>query len=153
MIIAMGVPMPEPVFTGADHLGVVTRDLDAAVRRWSDHYGIGPWQVFAYDEETLDATYCDLRGPLPMLAALCSLNDSFRLEVIQPLTEAGPYHDSLVAHGDADHLHHVRLSTSDAAAARAALARHGNDEVFDGAFAGADPHGPRLHARYYDTVR
>src|SRR5688500_11459689 len=144
---------PAPVFTGADHLGVVTRDLDAAVRTWSDHYGVGPWQVFAYDGTTMEATYCDVTGALPMLAALCSLNDTFRLEVIQPLTDAGPYHDSLIAHGDADHLHHIRLAAVDPAAAQAALALRGRDVVYDAAFAGADASGPWLHARYYDTVQ
>jgi hypothetical protein len=144
---------PAAVFTGADHLCVVTRDLDAVVRMWSDHYGVGPWQVFAYDETTIDATYCGVPDELPMLAALCSLNDTFRLEVIQPLTEGGPYHDSLVAHGDADHLHHVRLAAADSSAAQAALARRGNEVVYDAAFAGADATGPRLRARYYDTVR
>ena len=48
----------EPIFTGGDHLGVVTRDLDAAVRTWADHYGVGPWQVFSYDETSMTATYC-----------------------------------------------------------------------------------------------
>ena len=142
----------QPVFTGADHLGVVTRDLDAAIRTWADHYGVGPWQVYEYDETTMQATYCNVTGALPMLAALCSLNDTFRLEVIQPLTEAGPYHDSLLAHADADHLHHIRLAAADPSAAQAALARRGNDVVYDAAFAGADAVGPRLHARYYDTV-
>jgi methylmalonyl-CoA/ethylmalonyl-CoA epimerase len=142
----------QPVFTGADHIGVVTRDLYAAVRTWADHYGVGPWQVYAYDETTMEATYCGVTGALPMLAALCSLNDTFRLEVIQPLTDAGPYHDSLLAHGDADHLHHVRLAAADPAAAQAALTGQGNDVVYDAAFAGADATGARLHARYYDTV-
>ena len=141
----------QPVFTGADHLGFVTRDLDAAVRTWADHYGVGPWRVYAYDETTIEATYCGVTGALPMLAALCSLGDTFRLEIIQPLTDAGPYHDSLLAHGDADHLHHVRL-VADPAAAEAALAGQGHGVVVDAAFAGADETGPRLHARYYDTV-
>ena len=122
------------------------------MRTWSDDFGVGPWQVYAYDETTIDATYCGITQPLPMLAALCSLSDTFRLELIQPLTEAGPYHDSLLAHGDADHLHHVRLAAADPAAAQAALETSGNDVVYDAAFAGADPTGPRLHARYYDTV-
>jgi len=142
----------QPVFTGADHLGIVTRDLDAAVRTWADHYGVGPWRVYAYDETTIEATYCGVTGALPMLAALCSLGDTFRLELIQPLADAGPYHDSLLAHGDADHLHHVRLAAADVATAQAALAGQGNDVVYDAAFAGADATGPRLHARYYDTV-
>jgi len=143
---------PAPVFTGADHLGVVTRDLDAALRRWSDQYGVGPWQVFAYDGTAMEATYCEVTGALPMLAALCHLDDRFRLELIQPLTAEGPYHDSLLAHGDADHLHHVRLATTAPADAQAALARNGNEVVFDAAFAGADPAGAPFRARYYDTT-
>ena len=141
-----------PVFTGVDHLGIVTRDLDAALRRWTAQYGVGPWQVFAYDETAMEATYCGVTGALPMLAALCSLNDRFRLELIQPLTATGPYHDSLLAHGDGDHLHHVRLATAVPTDAQAALARNGNDVVFDAAFAGSDPAGARFRARYYDTV-
>jgi methylmalonyl-CoA/ethylmalonyl-CoA epimerase len=142
----------QPVFTGADHVGIVTRDLDAAVRTWADRYGVGPWRVHAYDETTIEATYCGVTGALPMLAALCSLGDTFRLEIIQPLTEAGPYHDSLLAHGDSDHLHHVRLNAADVATAQAVLAGQGKDVVYDAAFAGADATGRRLHARYYDTV-
>lgn len=145
--------MDRAIFTGGDHLGVVTRNLDAAVRMWSDHYGVGPWNVYSYDATTMAATYCDASSSFPMLAALCSLADGFRLELIQPLTDAGPYHDSLLARGDVDHLHHIRLAAVDSAAARATLARNGHDVVFDAAFAGADATGPRLHARYFDTVR
>ena len=144
---------PTPIFTGADHLCVVTRDLDAVVQTWADSFGVGPWQVFAYDETSMEASYCDVTGALPMRAALCSLGDGFRLEVIQPLTHEGPYHDSLLAHEDADHLHHIRLSAANPAAAQAALVRRGHGIVFDAAFAGADANGPRLHARYYDTVQ
>src|SRR5215216_5550835 len=89
---ARSVPGARPVFTGGDHLCVVTRDLDAAVRTWADHYGVGPWQVFSYDETSMEATYCAATAAVPMLAALCSLNDAFRLELIQPLSEDGPYH-------------------------------------------------------------
>lgn len=144
--------MSTSIFNGGDHLGMVTRDLEAAMRTWSDRYGTGPWQVFSYDECSMDATYCGETGPYPMLAALCPLGDHFRLELIQPLVDAGPYHDSLLAHGDADHLHHVRLATSAPTAARATLARNGNEVVFDAAFTGADPAGPRFRAQYYDTV-
>jgi methylmalonyl-CoA/ethylmalonyl-CoA epimerase len=143
---------PGPVFTGADHLGIVTRNLDGALRRWSDQYGVGPWQVFEYDEASMEATYCGVTAAYPMLAALCSLDDGFRLELIQPLTPEGPYHDSLLVHDDADHLHHVRLATALPADAQAALVGSGNEVVFDAAFAGADPDGARFRARYYDTT-
>ena len=37
--------MIKPVFTETMQLGIVVRDLDAAIRRYVDDYGIGPWQV------------------------------------------------------------------------------------------------------------
>jgi glyoxalase/bleomycin resistance protein/dioxygenase superfamily protein len=148
-----GALMSRSIFTGGDHIGIVTRAVDAAVRKWSDRYGVGPWEVYSYDASTMAATYCDASGSFPMLAALCSLADGFRLELIQPLSDAGPYHASLLAHDDADHLHHIRLAALDPAGARAMLARNGHGVVFDAAFAGADATGPRLHARYFDTVR
>lgn len=140
------------IFTGGDHLGMVTRDLEAAMRTWSDRFGAGPWQVFSYDESSMDASYCGVTAPYPMLAALCPLGDHFRLELIQPMVDAGPYHDSLLAHGDADHLHHVRLATVAPGAAQETLVRNGNKVVFDAAFAGADPAGPWFRAQYYDTI-
>ena len=144
--------LPGPAFTGADHLGIVTRDLEAALRRWFDQYGVGPWQVFGYDEASMEATYCGVTGAYPMLAALCSLEDGFRLELIQPLTAEGPYHDSLLVHDGADHLHHVRLATAVSADAQAALVGNGHEITFDAAFSGADPDGARFRARYYDTI-
>jgi hypothetical protein len=100
----------------------------------------------------MDATYCGVTGTYPMLAALCSLDDGFRLELIQPLTAEGPYHDSLLAHDDADHLHHVRLATAVPADAQATLVGNDNQIVFDAAFLGADPDGARFRARYYNTI-
>lgn len=144
--------MDHAIFTGGDHLCVVTRDLDAAVRRWADRYGVGPWHVYVYDATTMTATYCAVAGSFPMRAALCSLADGFRLELIEPLTDAGPYHDSLLAHGDADHLHHVRLTALDSPTATAVLADNGHEVVFSAAFAGADATGPRLRASYFDTL-
>ena len=38
--------MPEPAFSKVMQIGIVVRDLDAAVRAWEERYGIGPWSVF-----------------------------------------------------------------------------------------------------------
>src|ERR671917_132665 len=39
----------EPVFTETMQLGIVVRDLEAAVRRCEDDYGIGPWRFDRID--------------------------------------------------------------------------------------------------------
>ena len=36
--------MTATLFTGANHVCIVTRDLDRAVRAWVERYGVGPWQ-------------------------------------------------------------------------------------------------------------
>jgi hypothetical protein len=35
----------EPVFTDVLQVAVVVRDLEAAMRRYWEGYGIGPWQI------------------------------------------------------------------------------------------------------------
>ena len=41
--------MREPVFNGTVQLGMVVRDLESTVRRYEDHYGIGPWRLQRHD--------------------------------------------------------------------------------------------------------
>src|SRR4051812_5589452 len=42
------VEMRKPAFTETMQIGIVVRDLDAAVRRYVDDYGIGPWQFHQF---------------------------------------------------------------------------------------------------------
>jgi hypothetical protein len=37
-------PVREPVFTQLMQIGIVVRDLDAAIQHCVDEYGIGPWE-------------------------------------------------------------------------------------------------------------
>ncbi len=40
-----------PSFTDTMQIGIVVRDLDAAVRRYVEGYGIGPWQFWQFQPE------------------------------------------------------------------------------------------------------
>jgi methylmalonyl-CoA/ethylmalonyl-CoA epimerase len=40
--------MKEPALTETMQIGIVVRDLDATIRRYEDHFGIGPWQVHQF---------------------------------------------------------------------------------------------------------
>lgn len=44
-------PTREPVFTETMQIGIVVRDLDAALRRYVDDFGIGPWQLVDFTLE------------------------------------------------------------------------------------------------------
>lgn len=40
--------MRKPVFTEAMQIGIVVRDLDVAIRRYVEDYGIGPWDIHEF---------------------------------------------------------------------------------------------------------
>jgi methylmalonyl-CoA/ethylmalonyl-CoA epimerase len=143
--------MPDALFTGANHICVVTADMAAAVRRWSDRYGIGPWSVYRYDASNLAVTLHGAPAQYEMRAALAQLGPHFRVELIEPLDDRSPYADSLRAHGGADHLHHVRLDVAAYEDAEAHLAGLGHRMLMQGRFKGGDLSGPELVATYFDT--
>ena len=43
------VEMQKPVFTETMQIWIVVRNLDAAIRRYENDYGIGPWGVHEFN--------------------------------------------------------------------------------------------------------
>jgi methylmalonyl-CoA/ethylmalonyl-CoA epimerase len=140
------------MFTGANHICVVTADLDGAVRRWWDRYRVGPWQVFTYDRSNMQATMDGEPVDFEMRVALAELSPGFRIEIIQPLDDRSLYAAALRDSGGADHLHHVRLDVSDFARAKGDLEALGLAVPFDGTFTGKSPDGDRVRGMYFDTT-
>jgi methylmalonyl-CoA/ethylmalonyl-CoA epimerase len=95
-----------PLFTGIDHVCVVTRDLERAVEVWAERYAVGPWQIWTKDRSNMSADYA-------MRVAMGQVAPGFRIEVIEPLDDRSPYARSLAAGGGADHIHHVRFLVAD----------------------------------------
>ena len=141
--------MSKPLFTGVNHLCVVTADLERAVRTWADRYGIGSWSIWTKDPSNMVATVEGEPVEFAMRVALCQVSPFFRLELIQPLDSRSPYADSLAAQAGADHVHHVRFDVEDYDEARARLDALGAARLFEGRFAGS---GGEFVGTYYDTV-
>jgi methylmalonyl-CoA/ethylmalonyl-CoA epimerase len=139
------------VFTGVNHVCVVTGDLDRAVRAWADRYGVGPWSVWTKDSSNMEATVEGRPVDFAMRVALCSLSATFRLELIQPLDDRSPYAASLERHGGADHLHHLRLDVEDYTSARDRLAALGDEILLDATFDGAPGVDDTVRATYFTT--
>src|SRR5690349_4531602 len=99
--------------TGINHICVVTRDLDRLVRDYWEKYGVGPWSIYRYDASNMRATEEGEPIAFEMRAALAQLGPPARVELIEPLDDRSQYAESLRAHGDRDHLHHVRLDVAD----------------------------------------
>jgi hypothetical protein len=141
----------QPLFTGINHLCVVTRDLERAMRAWGDRYGVGPWSVWTKDASNMSAVVDGAGTAFAMRVALCNLSPASRLELIQPLDDRSPYAASLARHGGADHVHHVRLEVDDFEAARTRLDRSGVRRMLDAEFDGAPGVAARFAGTYYDT--
>jgi hypothetical protein len=143
--------MTAPVFTGINHICVVTGDLDRAVRAWADRYGIGPWRLHRYDSSNMAATVDGERVEFEMLVGLCQLANA-RVELIQPLDDRSPYARSLSEHAGADHIHHVRFDVESYDESAAQLRGLGARTIFDAAFKpGGAEDGDRLAATYFAT--
>jgi len=143
--------MTMAAFTGINHLGIVTADLDRAARTWTDRYGVGPWRIYRYDAANMAAEVDGEPVEFEMRVGLCQLANA-RLELIQPLDDRSPYAQSLAAHAGADHIHHVRLDVSSYDESAARLRELGAREVFHAAFQAADGAGaPPLTATYFAT--
>jgi catechol 2,3-dioxygenase-like lactoylglutathione lyase family enzyme len=126
------------MFTGINHIGIATNDLDRAVRTWADRYGVGPWSVYTKDASNMSARVDGAPTEFAMRVALASLSPTARIEIIQPLDDRSPYAQSLARNGGADHIHHIRFDVDDYDAAVVRLRDElGLHETLDAAFAGA----------------
>ena len=143
--------MTPPLFTGVDHFCIVTSDMDRAVRVWSDRYGMGPWEIWRKDGSNMSSIVGGEENEYAMLAAMCRVSPTFRVELIQPLDDHGPYARSLARFGGRDHVHHIRFDVAHYDKARAHLEGLGVAVAADEEFAGAPGVEPRFRATYFDT--
>jgi catechol 2,3-dioxygenase-like lactoylglutathione lyase family enzyme len=85
-------------------IGIVVRDLDAAVEQASAHFASGPWRIFTYSGETMtESTYKGQPGTFSVRIALNAQTPM--IEFLQPLEGPSVYHDWLESHGEG--LHHL----------------------------------------------
>ena len=139
------------MFSGPNHICIVTADLDGAVRRWWDRYRVGPWRVFTYDRSNMDAAIDGEPAEFEMRVALAQMGPAFRVEIIQPLDDRSLYAASLRESDGADHIHHVRLDVPDFARAEDELRALGLAVRFDGSFRGRSPDGD-VRGMYFDAT-
>jgi hypothetical protein len=112
---------------------------------------MGPWEIWRKDGSNMSSVVDGEHTEYAMRAAMCRVSSTFRVELIQPLDDHGPYAQSLARFGCRDHVKHVRFDVADYDAARAHLARLGVGVASDEEFAGAPGVESRFRATYFDT--
>jgi methylmalonyl-CoA/ethylmalonyl-CoA epimerase len=103
--------MKKPVFTDVLQIGVVIRDLDAAMKRYWEEFGLGPWQINTFDStNTRDMVIRGQRQNFAARAATTQIGN-VEWELIEPLDDDSIYAEFLREHGEG--LHHVGFAVKD----------------------------------------
>jgi len=129
-------PMREPVFTQVMQIGIVVRDLDAAIQQYVDEYGIGPWQRH---EELTPENARDVRvygqpAAVWRVAAASTMVGQVMWELIEPLDDESIFARFLAEKGGG--VHHIAVTTPNFDEALTAPAQRGHDLVLSGTFSG-----------------
>ena len=124
--------MQKPVFTETMQIGIVVRDLDAAVRRYTDDFGIGPWQFHQFNPDDLS----DLREygkPIKHRTRIATtMIGQVMWELIEPLDDESLFARFLAEKGGG--VHHIAVNTQNYDETVAMQAKRGNELPLSCAF-------------------
>jgi Glyoxalase/Bleomycin resistance protein/Dioxygenase superfamily len=97
------------IFGPIRQLGYVVHDIEDAMRRWSQTYGIGP---FFYFEKAVMRDFRYIGEPYPIALSIAIVNSGdLQIELIQQRNDVpSMYRDHLATHGEC--LHHVSSWTT-----------------------------------------
>lgn len=98
----------KPVFTNVLQVAVVVRNLDEAVRRYAEEYGIGPWKIYNNLKQHKNMMIRDKPASYSMRIALCDIG-TVNWELVEPLDEETIYAEFLRKHGEG--VQHVAFAT------------------------------------------
>ena len=90
------------------HIGILVKDIEKAMKYYSEIFHIGPWQDFGELQE--NALYYGKPHKLCYRAAMAPFG-SLELELIQPTQDGGVFADDLKAKGEG--MHHVCIEVED----------------------------------------
>jgi methylmalonyl-CoA/ethylmalonyl-CoA epimerase len=91
--------MQKPAFTETMQIGIVVRDLDAAIRRYEDDYGIGPWGVYQFKPGDVKEWREHGQPAEPSTRIATAMVGRVQWELIQPLDDRSIYAQFLATKG------------------------------------------------------
>lgn len=103
--------MREPVFTETLQISMVVRDLEATMRTYVEEYGIGPWEIYDFNPETMTKAERDGQPTDSASRIAVTMVGSVQWELVQPLDGKSLYAEFLATKGEG--LHHVAVGTAD----------------------------------------
>jgi methylmalonyl-CoA/ethylmalonyl-CoA epimerase len=99
------------VFRGVDQIAMVVNDLQAAMKRYVEGYGVGPWYVIKFGPENVqDQTLHGKKQDYSHRLAICQIGN-VQFELIESLSDT-IYREHLNRHGEGV-IHHVKMTVDD----------------------------------------
>jgi methylmalonyl-CoA/ethylmalonyl-CoA epimerase len=110
----------------------IVRDLDQAMKRHWENFGLGPWDIYTFDPSKVrDYIYRGKPATHSCLIAVTWSGDT-QLELIQPLEGYSIYNEHLDRHGEG--MHHIKLYYADCKKAVEDFSRRGYPVLQSGRF-------------------
>lgn len=129
----------DSLYKSIDQLAVVVRDLDSAMKSYTEGFGIGPWSVFTFSSDWVrDMTFRGKEQPYSMKVGIAYVGDTM-YELIEPVQGPNLYEEFLDEHGEG--LHHVGYLVDDLDAAIEEMEGKGYPVVQSGRGTGVDGDG------------
>jgi len=133
--------MRDPAFTQAMQIGIVVRDLDAAMRRYVEEYGIGPWETYEFKARDLFEDGRPVKRSWRLAVAMVG---QLQWEIIEPLDKESIYARFLAEKGGG--VHHIAVAAQDFNEMLAMERKRGRELPLSGEFEG-------VKVAYLDTDR
>ena len=126
--------MREPLFTETLQISLVVRDLEATMKTYVEEYGIGPWEIYDFNPETMTRAERDGRPTDSASRIAVTMVGSVQWELVQPLDDKSLYAEFLATKGEG--LHHVAVGTASYADALQTMQAKGRRVVQGGIYNG-----------------
>ena len=122
------------MFTETMQVSIVVRDLDAALRTYVHEYGIGPWEVYEFNPETVSELVKDGEPAACAWRLAVTMVGSVQWELIEPLDDKSMYAEFLATKGEG--LHHVAVGVPNYTEALGTLQEKGRRVLQAGVYNG-----------------
>jgi catechol 2,3-dioxygenase-like lactoylglutathione lyase family enzyme len=126
--------MRDPVFTETLQVALVVRDLDQAMRTYVHDYGIGPWEIYDFNPDTVEGMSENGRPVRRAWRLALARVGGVQWELIEPLDDESIYAQFLASKGGG--VHHIGVGVSDFQDTIAGLREAGRNVVFGGKYNG-----------------
>ncbi|MGZ4335319.1 MAG: VOC family protein [Gaiellaceae bacterium] len=126
--------MRDPLFTETMQISIVVCDLEKTMRTYVEEYGIGPWEVYEFNPETMTEM---VRGDEPTEYAFTiavTMVGSVQWELVQPREDRGVFAEFLATKGEG--VHHIAVGGRGYRGLRDALAAKGRRVLQGGVYRG-----------------